>query len=72
MLIAGMGHAMPMPLWPEIIDAIAEHAHGASTKRDELRANCRRRLTQPLPQQTLGADKWFKGEQFFDDQPYVF
>jgi len=23
-----MGHALPIPLWPQIIDAIASHAHG--------------------------------------------
>ena len=32
MLIDGMGHALPIRMWPEIIDAIAAHAHGASTK----------------------------------------
>jgi len=26
--IRGMGHALPIPLWPQIIDAIASHAHG--------------------------------------------
>nr|WP_028164989.1 alpha/beta hydrolase [Bradyrhizobium elkanii] len=29
LMIEGMGHALPIPMWPEIIDAIAEHAHGA-------------------------------------------
>ena len=28
----GMGHAMPIPMWPEIIDAIDKHAHGAVAK----------------------------------------
>jgi pimeloyl-ACP methyl ester carboxylesterase len=32
MMVQGMGHALPIPMWPEIIDAIAEHAHGASAK----------------------------------------
>ncbi|MBB5050692.1 pimeloyl-ACP methyl ester carboxylesterase [Afipia massiliensis] len=32
LLIEGMGHALPIPMWPTIIGAIAEHAHGA-TKR---------------------------------------
>jgi pimeloyl-ACP methyl ester carboxylesterase len=32
MMIEGMGHAIPIPMWPEIIDAIARHAHGASAK----------------------------------------
>jgi pimeloyl-ACP methyl ester carboxylesterase len=32
MMVKGMGHALPIPMWPEIIDAIAEHAHGASAK----------------------------------------
>lgn len=27
-MIAGMGHALPIPMWPEIIGAIADHAHG--------------------------------------------
>lgn len=29
LLIEGMGHALPIPMWPTIIGAIAEHAHGA-------------------------------------------
>ena len=32
LLIEGMGHALPIPMWPQIIDAIAKHAHGASAK----------------------------------------
>ena len=32
MIVQGMGHALPMPIWPEIIDAIDKHAHGASAK----------------------------------------
>jgi pimeloyl-ACP methyl ester carboxylesterase len=32
LMIEGMGHAMPMRTWPEIIDAIATHAHGASAQ----------------------------------------
>jgi len=31
-MIEGMGHALPIPMWPEIIDAIATHAHGAAVK----------------------------------------
>jgi pimeloyl-ACP methyl ester carboxylesterase len=31
-MIEGMGHAMPIPMWPQIIDAIASHAHGAAAK----------------------------------------
>jgi pimeloyl-ACP methyl ester carboxylesterase len=31
-MIERMGHAMPIPMWPEIIDAIDRHAHGASAK----------------------------------------
>lgn len=30
LLIEGMGHALPIPMWPTIIGAIAEHAHGAA------------------------------------------
>jgi pimeloyl-ACP methyl ester carboxylesterase len=32
MMVEGMGHALPIPMWPQIIDAIAAHAHGASAK----------------------------------------
>ena len=32
MMVEGMGHAVPIPMWPKIIGAIAEHAHGASAK----------------------------------------
>jgi hypothetical protein len=27
-----MGHALPIPMWPEIIDAMDKHAHGAAAK----------------------------------------
>jgi pimeloyl-ACP methyl ester carboxylesterase len=30
LMIEGMGHALPIPMWPQIIDAIDKHAHGAS------------------------------------------
>jgi pimeloyl-ACP methyl ester carboxylesterase len=29
MMIEDMGHAIPIPMWPEVIGAIADHAHGA-------------------------------------------
>ncbi|MGJ4895038.1 alpha/beta fold hydrolase [Bradyrhizobium oligotrophicum] len=32
LMIDGMGHATPRPMWPQIIDAIAEHAHGANAQ----------------------------------------
>ena len=32
LMIEGMGHALPIPMWPEIIDAIDKHAHGAVAK----------------------------------------
>jgi pimeloyl-ACP methyl ester carboxylesterase len=32
MMIEGMGHALPIPMWPQIIDAIDKHAHGAAAK----------------------------------------
>ena len=32
LMIEGMGHALPIPMWPEIIDAIDEHAHRAAAK----------------------------------------
>jgi len=31
-MIEGMGHATPIPMWPQIIGAIAEHAKGATKK----------------------------------------
>jgi pimeloyl-ACP methyl ester carboxylesterase len=32
LMIEGMGHALPIPTWPQIIAAIDKHAHGASAK----------------------------------------
>ena len=32
LMVEGMGHALPIPMWPQIIGAIAEHAHGAAKK----------------------------------------
>jgi pimeloyl-ACP methyl ester carboxylesterase len=32
LMIEGMGHALPIPTWPEIIGAIDKHAHAASAK----------------------------------------
>ncbi|WP_407159628.1 alpha/beta fold hydrolase [Bradyrhizobium sp. STM 3557] len=32
LMIDGMGHALPIRTWPEIIGAIAAHAHGASAQ----------------------------------------
>jgi pimeloyl-ACP methyl ester carboxylesterase len=32
LMVEGMGHAIPIPMWPEIIDAINKHAHGATAK----------------------------------------
>ena len=29
LMVEGMGHALPIPMWPQIIDAIDKHAHGA-------------------------------------------
>jgi len=31
-MIEGMGHALPIPMWPQIINAIADHAKAASAK----------------------------------------
>ena len=31
-MIEGMGHALPIPMWPQIVDAIVKHAHTASAK----------------------------------------
>ncbi|MFX8848586.1 alpha/beta hydrolase, partial [Acinetobacter baumannii] len=33
LLIDGMGHALPIPMWPTIIGAIADHAQGAAGKQ---------------------------------------
>jgi pimeloyl-ACP methyl ester carboxylesterase len=32
LLVERMGHALPIPMWPQIIDAIDKHAHGAAAK----------------------------------------
>ena len=32
LMIEGMGHALPIPMWPQIIDAIDKHAHSAAAK----------------------------------------
>jgi pimeloyl-ACP methyl ester carboxylesterase len=32
LMVEGMGHALPIPMWPQVIDAIDKHAHGASAK----------------------------------------
>src|SRR5258707_1501069 len=32
LMVEGMGHALPIPMWPQIIDAIDKHAHGAAKK----------------------------------------
>ena len=31
-MIDGMGHALPIPMWPQIVGAIAEHAKGAAVR----------------------------------------
>ena len=31
-MVEGMGHALPIPMWPQVIGAIAEHAHAAAKK----------------------------------------
>jgi pimeloyl-ACP methyl ester carboxylesterase len=31
-MIEGMGHAIPIPMWPQVIGAIDAHAHGAAVK----------------------------------------
>jgi pimeloyl-ACP methyl ester carboxylesterase len=33
MMIEGMGHDMPRAIWPQLIDAIAEHAHRADERQ---------------------------------------
>lgn len=32
MMVEGMGHALPLEMWPEVIDAITAHAQEATTK----------------------------------------
>jgi pimeloyl-ACP methyl ester carboxylesterase len=32
LMIEGMGHAIPLPMWQQVIDAIDKHAHAASAK----------------------------------------
>src|ERR1700676_2889512 len=36
LMIEGMGHALPIPMWPQIIDAIDKHAHGRVPRRRQL------------------------------------
>jgi hypothetical protein len=31
-MIEGMGHALPIPMWPQIIDAIDKYAHATSVE----------------------------------------
>jgi hypothetical protein len=38
MMIEGMGHDLPRGAWPQIIDAIAEHAHAADAARARVQA----------------------------------
>ena len=33
LMIDGMGHALPIPMWPQIIGAIDQHAHAATATR---------------------------------------
>jgi pimeloyl-ACP methyl ester carboxylesterase len=32
LMVEGMGHALPIPMWPQVIDAIDKHAHAATAK----------------------------------------
>jgi pimeloyl-ACP methyl ester carboxylesterase len=32
LMVEGMGHALPIPIWPEVIDAIDRHAHAAGAQ----------------------------------------
>jgi pimeloyl-ACP methyl ester carboxylesterase len=32
LMIEGMGHALPIPMWPQVIEAIDKHAHAASAR----------------------------------------
>src|ERR1700744_4196224 len=32
LMVEGMGHALPIPMWPQVIDAIDKHAHAAAAK----------------------------------------
>ena len=32
LMIEGMGHALPIPMWPQVIEAIDKHAHAATAK----------------------------------------
>jgi pimeloyl-ACP methyl ester carboxylesterase len=41
LMINGMGHALPIPMWPQIIDAIDKHAHAASAKPMHQRVETR-------------------------------
>ena len=46
MMIEGMGHDLPRAAWPQLIDAIAEHALRADGRSNGARAPA---PTGPLP-----------------------
>ena len=49
LMIDGMGHALPIPMWPQIIDAIDKHAHGAAAKAADHQACIAARATSEAP-----------------------
>jgi len=32
LMVEGMGHALPLPMWPQVIDAIDKHAHASAVQ----------------------------------------
>jgi hypothetical protein len=42
-MIEGMGHALPIPMWPQIVDAIDKHAHGAAASTSTTHPDKRQR-----------------------------
>ena len=41
MMVEGMGHDMPRGAWPQIIDAVSEHARAADARRERAEASIR-------------------------------
>jgi len=44
-MIDGMGHDLPRPLWPRLIELIGDHARGADTSRAETEEDSHARLS---------------------------
>ena len=50
LMLDGMGHAIPMPMWPQIVNAIVGHARAAAPAKTAAPALPERRQRHPLAQ----------------------